>query len=101
MGLPVSNFLLSVDRIEQTAAIGAPATIISILFAVAFMLVVPGCRTIRDDSVAVVGIAVRLLTIGALPIIGFCIGFQAVLGFSWGAQDFARVARRPRSSCFP
>ncbi len=39
------------------------------------------------------GIAIRLLTIGALPVTGFCIGSQAILGFGWGAPDFARVLK--------
>ncbi|MBM7487971.1 Na+-driven multidrug efflux pump [Bradyrhizobium sp. USDA 3686] len=46
-----------------------------------------------DDSIAAVGIAARILTIGALPITGFCIGAQAVLGFGWGARDFARILK--------
>ncbi|TJW38638.1 MAG: MATE family efflux transporter, partial [Mesorhizobium sp.] len=88
-----SYITLSVDCIKQIAAIGAPATITSILSAVAFMLLYRAAAPFGDDSVAAVGIAVRLLTIGALPIVGFCIGSQAVLGFSCGAQDFARVEK--------
>ncbi|WP_245334274.1 MATE family efflux transporter, partial [Bradyrhizobium guangdongense] len=34
-----------------------------------------------------------MLTIGALPVTGFCIGSQAILGFGWGAPDFARVLK--------
>lgn len=33
------------------------------------------------------------MTIGALPINGFCVGSQAVLGFGWGARDFTRVLK--------
>ncbi|AVA24294.1 MATE family efflux transporter [Rhizobium sp. NXC24] len=81
------------ERVQQLAAIGAPATITGILSAVAFVLLNRAAAQFGDNSVAAVGIAARLLTIGALPITGLCIGSQAVLGFSWGAQDFARVQR--------
>ncbi|WP_271598503.1 MATE family efflux transporter [Bradyrhizobium sp. CCBAU 45384] len=50
-----------------------------------------------DDFIATVGIAVRILTIGAPPITGFCIGSQAVLGFGWGVRDFARVMKVAKS----
>ncbi|MFK4531838.1 putative MATE family efflux protein [Bradyrhizobium ottawaense] len=81
------------DRIRQLAFIGAPASITSILSAVGFMLLYGAAAPFGDDSIAAVGIAVRLLTIGALPVTGFCIGSQAVLGFGWGARDFARVLK--------
>ncbi|TCN27635.1 MATE family efflux transporter [Sinorhizobium americanum] len=81
------------DRVKQMAAIGAPATFTGILSAASFVLLNRAAAPFGDNSIAAVGIAARLITIGALPIMGLCIGSQAVLGFSWGAQDFARVQR--------
>ncbi len=89
----ISHISLRADRIRELAFIGAPATMTSILSAVAFMLLYGAAAPFGDDSIAAVGIAVRLLTIGALPITGFCIGSQALLGFGWGSRDFARVLR--------
>lgn len=88
-----SYITLRGDRVKQIAAIGAPATITGILSAVALLLLNRAAAPFGDNSIAAVGIAGRLLTIGALPIMGLCIGSQAVLGFSWGAQDFARVQK--------
>ncbi|MDK1389463.1 MATE family efflux transporter [Sinorhizobium sp. 8-89] len=88
-----SYITLRGGRIWQIAAVGTPATITGILSAVAFMLLYRAAAPFGDNSIAAVGIASRLLTIGAFPIIGFCIGSQAVLGFSWGAEDFARVQK--------
>ncbi|WP_312033089.1 MATE family efflux transporter [Ensifer sesbaniae] len=88
-----SYITFSGDRIRQIAAVGAPATITGILSAASFMLLYRAAATFGDNSIAAVGIAARLLTIGTLPVVGFCIGSQAVLGFSWGAQDFARVQK--------
>ncbi|ANW03120.1 MATE family efflux transporter [Bradyrhizobium icense] len=89
----ISHISLRADRIKQLAFVGAPATMTSILSAIAVMLLYGAAAPFGDDSIAAVGIAVRILTIGALPITGFCIGSQAVLGFGWGARDFARVLK--------
>ncbi|WFU40297.1 MATE family efflux transporter [Bradyrhizobium sp. CB82] len=89
----ISHISLRAARIRQLALIGAPATMTSILSAIASMLLYGAAAPFGDDSIAAVGIAVRLLVIGALPITGFCIGSQAVLGFGWGARDFARVLK--------
>lgn len=89
----ISQVSLRVDRIRQLALIGAPATTTSILAALAGMFLYGAAARFGDDFIAAVGIAVRILTIGALPITGFCIGSQAVLGFGWGARDFARVMK--------
>ncbi|WFU80568.1 MATE family efflux transporter [Bradyrhizobium sp. CIAT3101] len=89
----ISQVSLRVDRIRQLALIGAPATTTSILAALAGMFLYGAAARFGDDFIAAVGIAIRILTIGALPITGFCIGSQAVLGFGWGARDFARVVK--------
>ncbi|WP_258768631.1 MATE family efflux transporter [Bradyrhizobium arachidis] len=89
----ISHISLRAARIRQLALIGAPATMTSILSAIASMLLYGAAAPFGDDSIAAVGIAVRLLMIGALPITGFCIGSQAVLGYGWGARDFARVLK--------
>lgn len=91
--LRVSRISLRAERIRRLALIGAPATMSSILAAIAFMLLYRAAAPFGDDFIAAVGIAVRLLTIGALPITGFCLGSQAVLGFGWGSRDFARVLK--------
>ncbi|MCP3441322.1 MATE family efflux transporter [Bradyrhizobium sp. CCGUVB14] len=89
----ISRVSLRADRIRQLASIGAPASVTSILSAIAVMLLYRAAAPFGDESIAAVGIAVRILTIGALPITGFCIGSQVVLGFGWGARDFGRVLK--------
>ncbi|WFT97063.1 MATE family efflux transporter [Bradyrhizobium barranii] len=89
----ISHVSLGASRIRQLALVGAPATMTSVLSAIAVMLLYGAAAPFGDESIAAVGIAARLLTIGALPITGFCIGAQAVLGFGWGARDFARILK--------
>ncbi|RXG84487.1 MATE family efflux transporter [Bradyrhizobium zhanjiangense] len=88
-----SHISLRADRIRQIALVGAPATMTSILSAIAVMLLYGAAAPFGEESIAAVGIAVRILTIGALLISGFCMGSQAILGFGWGARDFSRVLR--------
>ncbi|MHC4044745.1 MATE family efflux transporter [Bradyrhizobium xenonodulans] len=87
----ISYVSLQTSRIRQIAFIGAPATMTGILSATASMLLYGAAAPFGDDCIAAMGIAVRLLTIGALPVTGFCMGSQAVLGFGWGARDLPRV----------
>lgn len=89
----VAQVSLRVDRLRQLAFIGAPTTMTNILSALAGMFLYGAAARFGDEFIAAVGIAARILTIGALPITGFCIGSQAVLGFSWGARDFGRVLK--------
>ncbi|WP_377828054.1 MATE family efflux transporter [Bradyrhizobium lupini] len=89
----ISHISLGASRIRQLALVGAPAAMTGVLSAIAIMLLYGAAAPFGDESIAAVGIAVRILTIGALPITGFCIGAQAVLGFGWGARDFARILK--------
>ncbi|WP_314963877.1 MATE family efflux transporter [Bradyrhizobium cosmicum] len=89
----ISHVSLGASRIRQLAFVGAPAAMTGVLSAIAVMLLYGAAAPFGDESIAAVGIAVRILTIGALPITGFCIGAQAVLGFGWGARDFARILK--------
>ncbi|WP_246775046.1 MATE family efflux transporter [Bradyrhizobium diazoefficiens] len=89
----LSYISLRTSRIRKIASIGAPATMTGILSAIASMLLYGAAAPFGDDCIAAIGIGVRLLTIGALPITGFCMGSQAVLGFGWGARDLPRVLK--------
>ncbi|MGY0569661.1 MATE family efflux transporter [Bradyrhizobium sp. RDM12] len=72
----------------------------SILSALAVMLLYGAAAPFGDDSIAAVGIAVRILMVGALPITGFCIGAQAILGFGWGARDYAHILKAAKFMLF-
>lgn len=79
------------ELLVDILTIGAPASFGQALSAVAFVVIYNIAATFGDATVAGAGIALRLLTVGALPITGLCLGAQAVLGYAWGALDHARV----------
>ncbi len=71
---------------------GVPAGLSSALSALAFAVVYAMAGTHGgDEAVAGVSIAFRLLTLGLLPVIGFCLGAQPVLSFAAGAGDRIRL----------
>ncbi|QRM32610.1 MATE family efflux transporter [Microvirga sp. VF16] len=79
--------------LREIAAVGLPASLASVLSAVAFALIYRAAGAHGDAAVAGVGIALRLLTGGSLPVIGFCLGAQPIFGFGWGAGAYARLLR--------
>ncbi len=77
--------------------VGVPATLTTALSAVAFTMVYRAAGAYGGDSaIAGVGIALRILTFGELPLVGFCIGAQAVLSYAWGAKAPLRVLSATR-----
>nr|WP_246229765.1 MATE family efflux transporter [Bradyrhizobium cytisi] len=62
----ISHISLREDRIRQLALVGAPATMTSILSALAVTLLYGAAAPFGDDSIDAVGIAVRILMVGAL-----------------------------------
>ena len=78
--------------LTEIAVIGLPATAATALTALAFALVYGRAAAYGDEAVAGVGIALRLYSLGALPVYGFCLGARPVLGYAWGAGDMARAS---------
>jgi putative MATE family efflux protein len=82
--------------LAKIASLGVPATLATALTALAFGLVYATAASYGDAEVAAIGIVLRLFTLGALPVFGFCLGARSVLGFAWGAGDSARVLEAAR-----
>jgi putative MATE family efflux protein len=71
---------------------GLPTTLASIVTSVAFALVYRQAGAFGGDAaIAGLGIALRLLTLGSLPLLGFTLGAQPAISFAWGAGNHDRV----------
>ena len=77
--------------LREIAALGIPAMLATSFTALAFALVYGTAAAFGDEEVAAIGITLRLFSLGALPVFGFCLGARSVLGFAWGANDRARM----------
>lgn len=83
---------LRTDILKPVLFIGLPTTLTSMLSSISFAVLFTFAGFYRGDSgIAGVGIAMRVLTLGMLPIIGLSLGGQAVLSFAWGARNPARL----------
>jgi putative MATE family efflux protein len=84
-------FRLRGTVVREIAALGIPATLATAVTALAFALVYSTAGAFGDASVAGIAIALRLFSLGALPVFGFCLGARSVIGMAWGANDRQRV----------
>ncbi len=86
------SFRPRLARLRPVLAVGISTTLSSALSAIAIALIYRAAsRHGGDEAVAGIGIAFRLVTLGSLPVIGFCLGAQAVLSHAWGAGNPQRV----------
>jgi Na+-driven multidrug efflux pump len=77
--------------------VGAPTTLTSLATAGAIAAMVSLAGTYHGEAgIAGVGIALRLLAVGTLPVIGISLGAQSILSFAWGRGDMARVLSATR-----
>ncbi|MBZ3694664.1 MATE family efflux transporter [Phyllobacterium calauticae] len=80
------------DILKPVFSIGLPTTLTSMLSSISFAVLFTYAGFYRGDSgIAGVGIALRVLTLGMLPIVGLSLGGQAVLSFAWGAGKTPRL----------
>lgn len=85
-------FRLPPHLLRPVFSVGVPAALTTALTAAAFTLLYQLSGAYGGDSaIAATGIALRVYTLGELPLVGFCIGAQAVLSFAWGAGDPLRI----------
>ncbi|WP_246663622.1 MATE family efflux transporter [Phyllobacterium endophyticum] len=80
------------DVLKPVLLIGLPVSLTSMLSSASFAVLFTFAGFYRGDSgIAGIGIALRVLTLGMLPIIGLSLGGQAVLSFAWGARNSQRL----------
>lgn len=85
-------FRPSAEVLRPILAVGIPTTLTSAVSAVAFAVLFHSASIYGGDpAVAGIGVALRLFTFGELPIVGFCIGAQALLGYAYGARTYKRL----------
>jgi putative MATE family efflux protein len=78
--------------LRPVAAMGLATSLASAVAAAAFGIAYRQAGALGGDAaIAALGIALRLLTLGLLPLIGFALGAQPVLSFACGADDRARI----------
>lgn len=78
--------------LKPVLEVGVPATFGGLMAALSLAAIYAAASLNGSDEVlAGVGIALRLVALGTLPVIGFCLGAQPVLSFACGAADYKRL----------
>lgn len=78
--------------LKPVVQVGMPATLGSFLSAIAFALMYRQAAVHGgEQAVAGIGIAARLMMLGYFAVIGFCLGAQAVISYSYGARTYPRL----------
>ena len=78
--------------LRPMARIGIPAAATSIVTGFGFLVLMREAAVHGGDTgVAATAIAIRLMTLGQLPIFGFCLGAQSVVSHAFGAGDALRM----------
>jgi len=75
----------------QIFSIGIPATISQLLVSVAIVVSNNLAKAYGVATVAGIGIASKVMTIGTFIFMGFAAGCQPLIGFSFGARNYPRV----------
>lgn len=89
--------LADIRYLRPVLAIGAPTTLTSLTTAGAIAILVSLAGAYHGEAgIAGIGIALRLLAVGTLPVIGISLGAQSILSFAWGSGDMARVLSATR-----
>lgn len=95
----IGNLRIAAEFYRPTSAIlrpilrvGIPTSLTSATAAFAFALLFHNASAYGGDTaVAAIGVAFRLSTFGELPIVGFCIGAQSLLGYAFGSGAYVRL----------
>lgn len=88
----VTSGLVRWQLLRPMARIGVPAAATSVVTGFGFLVLMREAAVHGGDTgVAATAIAVRLMTLGQLPILGFCLGAQSVVSHAFGSGDALRL----------
>jgi putative MATE family efflux protein len=88
----VTTWLVRWQLLRPIARIGIPAAATSVVTGIGFLVLLREAAVHGGDAgVAATAIAIRLMTLGQLPVFGFCLGAQSVVSHAVGAGDPLRV----------
>jgi putative MATE family efflux protein len=85
---------------KQILFIGIPSSLSQIMMSIGNTISFKLASVYGDHSVAALGVASRVFSIPIFIFIGISIGVQPLIGFNFGAHNYARMKKAIRSSIF-
>lgn len=87
----IKNISFEKDIWMEIFSIGTPASVSQLLMGVAVMLCNNLAVSYGNNTVAGMGVASKIMTIGTYIFMGFSAGCQPLLGYNFGANNYNRV----------
>lgn len=87
----IKNVSFEKDIWKEIFSIGTPSSISQVLMGVAVILCNNLAVAYGDNTVAGIGVASKIMTIGTYIFMGFSVGCQPLIGYNFGAKNYDRV----------
>lgn len=87
----LKNIIPEKDTLKQIFSIGVPSSVSQVLMGAAVMTCNNLALSYGDNTVAGIGVASKIMTVGTYIFMGFSAGCQPLIGYSFGAKNYARV----------
>ncbi|MGL5437247.1 MAG: MATE family efflux transporter [Lachnospiraceae bacterium] len=71
---------------------------LQVLSSISMSLITRGASVYGDETVAALGVVLRIITIGSNVVFGYMKGFQPMAGFNYGAKNYDRLLEAVRCS---
>lgn len=91
LSLTFHKFTLESAILKEIFAIGVPVTAGQMLVSVAQMILNNLASGYGDTTVAALGIALKIMTIGTFIFMGFSAGCQPLMGYNYGSGNYMRM----------
>lgn len=87
------GFHISRSELHQILVIGIPASVTNFMQSIGIALTNRFLLDYGNDKVAAMGIVMKISMIAVLILVGFAFGIQPLIGYNYGAENFARLQR--------
>lgn len=91
LSLTFRGFTMELEILKEIFAIGVPATIGQMLISTAQMTCNNLAASYGDITVASLGIALKIMTVGTYVFMGFSAGCQPLMGYNYGSGNYERM----------
>ena len=94
----VKDFSPTRQIMAEILKIGVPTLVFQLLTSLSIALVNRAAGEYGDSVIAAMGAVTRITSMGTLVVFGFLKGFQAIAGYSYGANKFDRLREAIKTS---
>jgi len=92
------NFKFDSTIFAEIFKVGIPILVFQLLSSAAMGLSNTAASSHGDSAVAAIGVVTRIMALGTYVVFGFMKGYQPVVGYNYGAKNYARVTEATKIS---